>query len=133
MDLWVAVDLRGGGEEEAGAGALGKAEHVDGAEDVGLDGFDGVVLVMDGAGGAGEMVDLVDFCGEGLGYVVAEELEAGMRAPSGEVLLLAREERVDDDDVMAILHETIDEMRADETRATGDQHALVVLLAVWGI
>ncbi len=44
MDFGIAVHLRGRGEQHAGLGALGEAEHVQCALSAGLDGLDGIVL-----------------------------------------------------------------------------------------
>lgn len=116
VDLWVSVHLRSRGEQKPSACALCEAEHVDSTKNVSLDSFDGVVLVMDRGGGTSKVIDLVNLCGKGLGNVMTEKLEARMVAPACKIFLLAREERVDDDDVVAGLHETVDQMRADEAR-----------------
>ena len=59
VDLWVAIDLAGGGLEDLGLGALGQAEHVDGAVDAGLGGLRRVKLVVNGRCRARQVVDLV--------------------------------------------------------------------------
>jgi hypothetical protein len=56
--LGVTVDLGGRGDEESCLGSLGETEHVQGTHERGLDGLDGVVLVVGRRGGASEMVDL---------------------------------------------------------------------------
>src|SRR5690606_15331885 len=61
----VAVDLAGGGLEDARAGALGQPEHVDRAVHAGLGGLHRVVLIVHGRGRAGQVVDLVDFDEQG--------------------------------------------------------------------
>ena len=73
MDLGVPVDLRGRGQEDPGLDPLGQAEHVDRPHDVGLDGLDGIVLVVDGRGRAGQVVDLVDLDEERVDDVVADD------------------------------------------------------------
>ena len=75
MNLGVTVDLwernvriekatrlqsrtRGTGDQEAGLGALGETEHVEGTLEGRLERLDGVDLVVRGRGRAREMVDL---------------------------------------------------------------------------
>ena len=60
MDLGVAVDLGGAGQQEAGVLGLGQAERVVRAERADLERRDRVRQVVDRAGGAGEVEDVVD-------------------------------------------------------------------------
>jgi hypothetical protein len=88
MHLRVAIDLAGGGLEDLGAQALGQAEHVDGAVHAGLGGLHRVVLVVDGAGRAGQVVDLVHLDIQRKGDVVAHQLEARVVEQVGDVGLV---------------------------------------------
>ena len=58
--LRIAVDLAGGGDQEAGAMALGEAERVVGAVGADLERVQGQPQVVDRRGGRGEVVDEVD-------------------------------------------------------------------------
>jgi hypothetical protein len=58
VDFRVTVDFGGGGDQESGLGSLGETEHVEGTHERGLDGLDGVVLVVRGRGGTSQVVDL---------------------------------------------------------------------------
>ena len=86
----------------------------------GYDGLDWVKLVVDGGGGAGEVVDLVDLEEDGLDDVVADELEAGVGEVMHEVLLPAREEVVDDDDAVPAGEKLVYEVASDESGAASD-------------
>lgn len=56
--------------------SLGEPEHVDGADDAGLNGLDRVVLIMDGRGRTGQVIDLINFEQDGFDHVMAEQLKA---------------------------------------------------------
>ena len=99
--------------------ALGQAEHVERAVDRRLERFDGVVLVVDGRGGAGQVVDLIDLRVVGRGDVVAHGLEAVAAQQVADVVLAAREVVVDADHVVTFHDEAFAEVRPDEACATG--------------
>jgi len=69
--------------------------------DAGLGGLHGVELVVDGGGGAGQVVDLVHLHVEGEGDVVAQELEVGVVEQVRDVLLAAGEQVVGADHLRA--------------------------------
>jgi hypothetical protein len=69
MDEGVAVDLGGGGEQEARALGLGQAEGVVGAQRADLEGLDRQFEVVDGAGGRGEVEDVVQGAGKSMWVV----------------------------------------------------------------
>ena len=123
VDGGVAIDLAGGGLKDLGLDPFGQAQHVDGAVDAGLGGLDRVVLIMDGRGRAGQVVDLVHLHVEGEGDVVAHQLEVGVVEQVGDVVLGAGEEVIDADDVMAVGEEAFAEVTAQEAGAAGDEDA----------
>jgi len=110
MDVRFAVDFAGGGLEDFGSDAFGESEHVDGSHDGGFDGLDGVVLVMDGRGRAGEVVDFVDFERDGVYDVVADELEIGFGEEVCDIGFLAGEEVIEADEIVALCDEAVAEM-----------------------
>jgi hypothetical protein len=98
--LWVSVDLGGGGDEESSLGSLGETKHVEGTHERSLDGLDGVVLVVRGRCGTGQVVDLylvsldfgisqdkltVDLDEERLDNIVSDHLEVGVTDPVGDL------------------------------------------------
>lgn len=87
---------------------------------------------MNGGGGAGEVVDLVDFQQEGLDDVVSDQLKPRIPEVVYEVLLPAGEEVVDDDDAISPGHEAVDEVAADEAGAAGDDDAEALALEAEG-
>lgn len=70
VDFRRSVDFRGTGKEEASFYTLGESQHVIGAEEGGFQRFDGIGLVVSRRGGAGEVVDLIDFEEDGVNYVM---------------------------------------------------------------
>ena len=78
MDLGVAVDLGGGGQQDAGLDPFGQPQHVEGPQDVGLDGLDRVVLIVHRRGRTGQVIDLVHLQHDGVHHVVADQLQPGV-------------------------------------------------------
>ena len=144
MDVGIAVDFAGRGLEDLAAEALGQAEHVDRAVDRGLGRLHRIVLVVDRRGRAGEIEDLVDLDEQRESDVVAQELEPRLRVEVGEIVLGPGEQIVDAQHVVPIGQQPVDQMRAEEAGAAGDQHALarrieavgfwnsLVLRSAWG-
>jgi hypothetical protein len=99
MDLGVAVALGGGGVEEAGAIFAGEVERVDGAGGADQEGLRAEAVVVDGAGGRGEVEDEVDRAGiEGEGDVLVQEGKRGSQVKMREVGQVAGGEVVDAED-----------------------------------
>ena len=89
----VAVDLGGRGQEEARALRLGQAERVVRAERADLQGLDRELEVVDRAGRAGEVQDVVDRpvdVRSDVGDVVLDELEARVAGEVRDVVGAAR-------------------------------------------
>ena len=107
MHFRVAVHLAGRGLEDLRLHALGQAQHVDRAVHAGLGRLHRVVLVVDGARRAGQVVDLVHFDVEREGHVVADELEVGVVQQVDDVVLGAGEEVIDAEHVVAVLQQPL--------------------------
>ncbi len=122
--LGIAVDLGGGGEEEAGSLRLGQAEAVVGAERADLQGLDGQLEIVDGRGGRGEVEDEVDRALhlERLRDVVLQVLEALPVAEMGDVLLPPGEQIVDADHAVTLGEGPLAEVGAEEAGAARDDH-----------
>jgi hypothetical protein len=58
--------------EDPRADALGQTEHMDRADNDGLDGLDRIELVVPRGGGTGQVVDLIYFDVERVGHIVAK-------------------------------------------------------------
>src|SRR5690606_9799219 len=124
MDFGIAVHLACGGLQDPGLDAFGQPEHVDGAHDAGLDGFNRVVLVMDRRGRAFQVVDLIHFQENGHGDIMADELEIPAIAKVFDIALGAREKIVHANHVMPLPDQQFAQLRAQKARASGDQNPL---------
>ncbi len=122
MNFGVAVDLGGAGEQEPGVLGLGQAQGVVGAERAHLERWDRMCQVVDGAGRTGEMEHVVhrSIDLDRLGDIVLDEAERRPLQEGGQVTAAAGQQVVDADDLIAVAQESLAEMRADETRSTGD-------------
>ena len=103
------------------------------AEDVDLYRLHGVVLVMDGARGTGEIEDPVDFEEDRLRDVVSHEFEGGAAEEMGDVLLPAREEIVETDYLVAVADESLAKVGTDEPGASGDENTLRLRIGMVGV
>ena len=78
VDLGVPIHLAGGRLQDFRSDPFGQAQHVDGAMDACFSRLDGVVLVVDGRGGAGHVVDFVHLDIQGEGDIVPHQFEIGV-------------------------------------------------------
>ncbi|VFQ85853.1 unnamed protein product [Cuscuta campestris] len=78
---------------------------------------------MNGGSRASQVVDLIDLEQNGFDNIMANELESGIPKMVHHVLLPPREEIVNDDDIIASLHQLIDQMAPDEPCPSGDHNA----------
>jgi hypothetical protein len=122
MDRGIAVNLAGRGLEDRHLEPLSEAQHVDRAVDRGLGRLHRIVLVVDRRGRAGEVEDRVDFHEQREAHVVAHELEPRVVREMIDVALVAGEQVVDAEHLVAAPEQAVDQMRAEKARAAGDQH-----------
>ena len=104
---------------------LGQAERVVRAQRADLERLDRVLQVIDRAGRAGEVQDVVDgpVDLQRLRDVVPDEAGIAVATRAAEVRLLAGDEVIDGDDLVALGEEALAQMRADEAGAAGDQRS----------
>lgn len=126
MDLRVTVNFGCATNKETSLGTLRQSEHVQGSHERGLDSLDRVELIMGRRRRARKMVNLVTFNHEGLNDVVTNHLKVGMANPVADSGFRASEEVVQDGDFMTKEHQTVNEMRANEAGASGNEDALAV-------
>ena len=110
VNLGVAVNLRGGGLQDASLDPFGHSQHVDRAHHAGLDGLDRVVLVMHRRGGAGQVIDAVHLQQDRLDDVMADQLEAVVVHQVDDVVLAAGEEIVQADHVVTLTEQAFAEV-----------------------
>ena len=120
VDFRVAIDLGGGGLEDTGFNPFAEAKGVHHAQDGGLGGLDGVVLVERRGGGTGEIVDLIDFEFVRIADVVTDEFEVGMIDEGGEVAFPAGVEVIKADDFVVFIQKALAEVRPEEPGTAGD-------------
>ncbi len=96
----------------------------------GFGGLDRVPLVVDRRSRAGEVIDLVDLDVERERHVVADKLEARFLEQFVYVAPVAGVEIVRGEHVVAQLKQASAQVRADETRAAGDQSPFAIHEAV---
>lgn len=123
MHSWVAIHLTGAGLKNAGLKTFGQAQHVDGTVHAGLEGLNRVVLVVDGTGGASQVVNLVHFHVQRKRHVVAHELKARVVEQMLDVALGTGEQVVGTDDFVATGQQAVNQVAAQKASTAGDQNA----------
>ena len=108
---------------ECAHGPLGEAEHVDSSHHTRLHSLDGVVLVVNGRCGAGQVIDLVHFEKYWLRYIVSNELEVVIVEQAENVFSTPRIEIIQAENIVPAVQQTFAQMRADKARATSYQDA----------
>jgi hypothetical protein len=106
--------------KDFGAQAFGQAQHIDGAMNAGLGGLDWIVLVVDGGGGTGQIIDLIGFDIERKSHIVPDHLETVMIEHALDVAPCAGEIIVDANDVGTLLEQALAKMRAEKSSTSSD-------------
>jgi hypothetical protein len=99
----VAVDLAGGGLEDFYLQAFGKPQHVDAAVDGRLGRLHRVELIVNGRGGAGQIINLVHLDKQRECDVVTQKLEVRIAQKMGDVFLASGIEIIQTDDLAALV------------------------------
>jgi hypothetical protein len=131
MDVRLAVHLGRGRLQYPRARAACQHEHVEGSHHVGFDGLDGIVLVVNWRGGAGQVIDLVDLQQQRLADVVPQKLEAAVIEQMSDVISTPREKVIEADDFVALQNQTFTEMRADEPRTARHEHLHCITVVLY--
>ena len=124
MDFGIAVNFAGAGLQDPRAAAFGDSQHVDRAEHAGLDRLDRIELVVPGGGRTSHVVDLVDLQKDRQRDVVPNQLKVRFAQQMRDVRLLAGEEIVQADHVVAHRDQPFAEVGAQKTGAAGDKNSL---------
>jgi hypothetical protein len=90
------------GLKDARTHALGETEHVNHAHHARLHGLDRIVLIVDGRGGAREVINLIDFEQDGFDYVMAHEFKAMIIQKVRDVFAPPCKEVIEADDFMPV-------------------------------
>ena len=117
---WGPVDFAGGGLEDARAYALGESEHVDGAVHAGLGGLHGVVLVVDGRGGAGVVVDFIHLSIEREGHIVPLQFKMRMIQQIRDVGAATGEKIIHAQHFVPGINQSFAQVRAEKSSTAGD-------------
>jgi len=123
----ITVDLTGAGKQEACTHSLCQTQHVQRSHHVGLDGLDGVELVMNGGSGASQVVDLVNLQEDGFNDVVPNQFEVGVPHVMQHVLFSSSEEVIHHDHAVASFQETVHQVASNETGSAGHHDPLLLL------
>src|ERR671910_1463121 len=120
----VAIDLRGGGEHEAGPPGASESEAVVSTKCADLEYLYRDAHEVGWARGGGEMVEFVELSGKvyvdtDVVFYILESCFAGQEG--GHVLEDSRTEVVDADDLIALREEPLAEVRADEPSSSRNQ------------
>jgi hypothetical protein len=87
----VSIHFGGRGKEEPRSGALRDPEHIDRSRNVGLDGFDRIVLIVHGRRRTREVVELIALKKDRLSDIVPNELKVRIRGHVAHISLGAGE------------------------------------------
>ena len=118
----LAVNLRGGCDQDLFLKTVGQSQHRFGPLDVGFQCLHGMVHNVHDPDGSGQMVDMVhlesQFIHHGLvEYGIHHQVQLFVVLDLRQILQPACPEVVDDKDLMAQCYEPLCEMRSDETCA----------------
>ena len=100
----------------------------------GYNSLDGVELVMDRGGRASQVIDLVNLEEKWLNDVVSDQLESGVPEMVHHVLFPSCEKIINDNHAVTTLHQTVHQVRPDETCSSSDHDPFPLSLqAQWNL
>ncbi len=112
MNCRVAIYLTSRCLKNLGAKAFGKAQHVYGSVHAGLGGLYRVVLIVNGAGRAGQIVDLVDLHVKRKRDIVAGQFKPVMVQQMRDIVFGTSEKIVNAQDIVPLCKKAIAQMAA---------------------
>ncbi len=121
VDCRIAVDLRGGGLQDACADAFGQAEGVECAHYIGLDGFYGVVLIMYGGGWTGKVENTIGLYHDRVCDVMSNEFEVWVVQEVGDVLLASRKEIIQAEYFFTAVQQLFAKVRTNKSGTAGNK------------
>ncbi len=121
-DFWVTVDFWSWSEEYSGFVLFGKIQNVDRALETSEKSFEGGILVVNGWGGTGQIIDLLGdkINGDFVSDVGVNKFKFGVVNNVLDVPQVTCHEIIDADNFMSFLDKTIAEMRSNKSTASGD-------------
>ena len=130
MHQRIAVDLGGGGQQEAGPFGQRQPQRLVRAQRAHLECLDRHVQIVHRAGQAGQVQHRIERAldEDVLGHVVLDEVEALVAGQVGDVVHVAGAEVVHGDHLVALSQQAVAEMGADEAGSAGDENAHRLLL-----
>ena len=129
----VAINFAGRSLENSGAATVRKLEHVDRAVNGGLYRLYGIVLIVDRARRTRKVVDSIHFQTYGFRDVVSDEFEVRSAEEMRNISLGTGEQVVEADHIVALIHQPVTEVRADESGSPGDQNSFNVVLHAYRV
>lgn len=121
MDAGITVNLGRRSLKDFGAQALRQSQHVDGAVHAGFGRLHRIMLIMDGGGGAGQIVDLIGLKIKRKRYIVPDDFKTMMIEHALDVTTRPGEIIIDADDIGALLEQTFAEMGTEKSGSSSDQ------------
>ena len=125
----VPINLAGACLENPGPCALGQPQHVNGPMHTGFCGLNRVMLVVHRACRAGHVEDTVDLKVDGEGDVVPYQLEQGMVQKVFDVGFCARKKVIKANNIVTLIDEPIDKVRAKKAGATRNQSSQPLVIS----
>ena len=123
MHVGITVNFRRRRLKDRNPQSLCQSQHVDGPVNARLDRLHRIELVVDGRGGAGQVVDFVHLDKQRECYVVTDDFKARVGQQVFDVLLGTGEEVVHTDDFAAFLQQTFAEVGSQKSGSACDEDA----------
>ena len=123
MDQRIAVNFRCRCLQNARVNTLRHSEHVDHSHHARLHRLHGIILVMNGRCGTGEIVDLIDLEQDRLGHIMTDELELFIVEKMDDVLLSSGEKIVEANNFITFGQKSFAQMRTDKPGTAGNENS----------
>ena len=107
MHEWIAINLAGARLQNLRLQTLREAQHIDRAHAAGFRGLDGIVLVVDRRGRAGQIIDLVNLHIKRIDHIMTHQFEARVGQKMRDVAPAAGVEVIDTQHLMSVCEQPL--------------------------
>ena len=118
VDLRVTVDFRGRSLHDLCLQPLCQSKHIYGAVDIHFGRLNRVILIMNGWGRAGQIIDFINFYVQGISDIVTVKFEIRVVQQVDDVALASRVEIVNAQHIIALFEEPFAEVGTEESSST---------------
>ena len=130
MNNGVTVHFAGRSLQYLGIRLFGQSQHIDGAQYRSLDGFNGIILVVDGRSRTSQIIDFVHICLIRDFHIMQYKLKTGIALQMSDISFRTGEKIIQTNHLMPVVYQSGTKMRTYKTSTATNQNFLHVMFFI---